>query len=74
MIRLFDILLSGIGLIMLSPMFLIICIWIKLDTKGPVFFKQNRVGKDNVDFILYKFRSMITDADKKGIGDRQGQG
>ena len=67
MIRFFDILLSGIGLIVLSPIFFILSIWIKLDTEGPVFYKQNRVGKDNVDFLLFKFRSMVTDADKTGL-------
>ena len=67
MIRFFDILLSGIGLIVLSPIFFILSIWIKLDSEGPVFYKQNRVGKDNVDFLLFKFRSMVTDADKKGL-------
>ena len=67
MIRFFDILLSGFGLIVLSPIFFILSIWIKLDSEGPVFYKQNRVGKDNVDFLLFKFRSMVTDADKKGL-------
>lgn len=67
MIHFFDILLSGIGLIILSPIFLTLSIWIKLDSEGPVFYKQKRVGKDNVDFLLYKIRSMITDADKKGL-------
>ena len=67
MIRFFDILLSSIGLIVLFPIFLILSIWIKLDSKGPVFYKQYRVGKNNFDFLLYKFRSMITDADKKGL-------
>lgn len=67
MIRFFDILLSCIGLIVLFPIFLMLSIWIKLDSKGPVFYKQNRVGRNNVDFLLYKFRSMITDADKKGL-------
>ena len=67
MIRFFDILLSGIGLIVLSPIFFILSIWIKLDSEGPVFYKQNRVGKENVDFLLFKFRSMVTDADKTGL-------
>lgn len=67
MIRFFDILLSGFGLIVLSPIFFILSIWIKLDSEGPVFYKQNRVGKDNVDFLLFKFRSMVTDADKTGL-------
>ncbi len=67
MIRFFDILLSGIGLIVLSPIFFILSIWIKLDSEGPVFYKQNRVGTDHVDFLLFKFRSMVTDADKTGL-------
>ena len=49
---------------MLSPLFLLIAIWIKLDSKGPVFYKQKRVGKNNRDFLLYKFRSMRPDSDK----------
>ncbi|WP_270504549.1 sugar transferase [Paraclostridium sordellii] len=50
-----------IALIVLSPLFLIIAIFIKLESKGPVFFKQERVGKDNMNFMIYKFRSMRTD-------------
>lgn len=56
--RLLDIIVSLLGLILLSPVFLIVAIWIKLDTKGTVFFRQPRVGRYNKDFILYKFRSM----------------
>ncbi len=67
MIRLFDICFSTVGLIILSPLFLILAIWIKLDSSGPVFYKQIRVGKDNKDFKLFKFRSMVTNADKKGL-------
>lgn len=52
---------------MLSPLFLIVAIWIKLDSNGPVFYKQTRVGRNNKDFKLLKFRSMVTDADKKGL-------
>lgn len=48
-------------LILLSPLFLVISILIKLESKGPVFFKQERVGKDNINFNIYKFRSMKTD-------------
>lgn len=48
-------------LILLSPLFLVISILIKLESKGPVFFKQERVGKDNINFNIYKFRSMRTD-------------
>lgn len=48
-------------LILLSPLFLVISILIKLESKGPIFFKQERVGKDNINFNIYKFRSMRTD-------------
>ena len=66
-IRFFDVLFSSLGLIILSPLFLILVVWIKIDSKGPVFYKQSRVGKDNHDFYLYKFRTMAVDADKKGL-------
>ena len=65
--RLFDIIASGLGLIFLSPLFIILAIWIKCDSKGPVFYKQVRVGRYNKDFYLYKFRSMYLDSDKKGL-------
>lgn len=67
MIRFFDILFSLTGLILLAPFFLILAMWIKFDSKGSVFYKQVRVGKNNIDFYLYKFRSMIIDADKKSL-------
>lgn len=65
--RLFDIIASGLGLIALSPLFAVLAIWIKLDSKGPVFYRQTRVGKDNKDFRLFKFRSMRPDSDKLGL-------
>lgn len=65
--RLFDIVASGFGLILLSPLFAVIAIWIKADSKGPVFYRQTRVGRGNKDFRLYKFRSMRPDSDKKGL-------
>lgn len=65
--RAFDFILSLIGLILLSPIFLIISLLIALSSKGGVFYKQTRVGKDNIDFKVYKFRSMIVNADKKGL-------
>jgi lipopolysaccharide/colanic/teichoic acid biosynthesis glycosyltransferase len=65
--RLFDIVMSFIGLILLSPIFLVIAIWIKLDSKGPVFYKQTRVGKDGKDFKIFKFRSMRQGSDKQGL-------
>ncbi|MDE6577232.1 MAG: sugar transferase [Muribaculaceae bacterium] len=62
--RLFDIFASGLGLICLSPLFAILAIWIKLDSKGPVFYRQVRVGKNGKDFRIFKFRSMRPDSDK----------
>lgn len=65
--RLFDIIASGLGLLVLSPLFLILAIWIKLDSKGPVFYRQMRVGKDNKDFRIFKFRSMRVGSDKGSL-------
>lgn len=67
MIRFFDIFFSAFGLIILSPFFIIISLWIVLDSKGGIFYKQIRVGKNNIDFKLYKFRSMAVGSDKKGL-------
>lgn len=65
--RIFDIIASGLGLIILSPLFLILAIWIKCDSKGPVFYRQVRVGKDNKDFRIFKFRSMRVGSDKGSL-------
>ena len=65
--RIFDIVASGIGLILLSPLFVILAIWIECDSIGPVFYKQVRVGRNNMDFQLFKFRSMRVGSDKKGL-------
>ena len=62
--RFFDIVFSLIGLFCLSWLFLIIIIWIKIDDRGPVFFSQTRVGKDGKEFKMYKFRSMVTNAEE----------
>ena len=67
MIRFFDILFSSLGVVVLSPLFLVLAVWIKLDSKGPVFYKQSRVGKNDEDFRLYIFRTMFVNADKKGL-------
>lgn len=71
--RIFDIVASLIGIIVLSPLLIIIAIFIKLDSKGSVFFKQKRVGRNKKIFEIYKFRTMITDAEKLGkqitVGD-----
>ena len=65
--RIFDVIASGLGLIVLSPLFLILAIWIKLDSKGPVFYRQVRVGYKNKDFRIFKFRSMKVGADKGSL-------
>ena len=65
--RVFDFVVSGFGLLALSPLFLIMAFWIKLDSAGPVFYMQIRVGRNNKDFLLYKFRSMCVGSDKKGL-------
>lgn len=65
--RLFDIIASGCGLLLLSPILLLLAVWVKLDSEGPVFYKQVRVGKGNKDFYLFKFRSMRIGSDKKGL-------
>lgn len=67
MIRFFDFILSLVGLVVLAPIFIVLAIWIKIDSKGPVFYKQVRVGRNGIDFGLFKFRSMVVDADKRGL-------
>lgn len=64
--RLFDIFLSLILIIILSPVILIISIWIKLDSKGPVFYRQERITQYGKVFRIFKFRTMVVDADKIG--------
>ena len=64
--RSFDIIMSLILLIILSPIFIVLAIWIKLDSKGPVFYRQERVTTYGKIFKIFKFRTMIQDADKKG--------
>ena len=65
--RLFDMVASGCGLLVLSPVFLVVAIWIKLDSKGPVFYRQVRVGYKNKDFQIFKFRSMRIGSDKGSL-------
>jgi lipopolysaccharide/colanic/teichoic acid biosynthesis glycosyltransferase len=65
--RLFDIFFSFFGLVLLIPLFIVIALLIAIDSRGGVFYKQSRVGKNNVDFNLLKFRSMKTGADKNGL-------
>lgn len=63
--RIIDIILSLLGIVILIPVYLLIIIAIKLDSKGPAIFKQIRIGKDNKPFTIYKFRTMIINAEKK---------
>lgn len=65
--RIFDFLCSFIGLIILSPLFLLVSIWIAIDSKGGVFYRQVRVGQYGRDFNLYKFRSMKVRAEMAGF-------
>ena len=65
--RIFDIVLASLGLILLSPLFLFVSLFIICDSSGGIFYRQTRVGKGNRDFILWKFRTMVTNADKKGL-------
>lgn len=66
--RSFDILGATLGLIILSPLFLVIAILIKLDSPGPVFFRYERIGKDGKPFFPFKFRTMVKGAIEKGLG------
>ncbi len=71
--RTFDFLASLFGLLLLSPVILCIAVWVKCDSKGPIFYRQVRVGKDGREFKLLKFRSMRMGADRAGLltlGDR----
>ncbi len=65
--RIFDIVFSISGLILLSPVLIVIAILIRFDSKGPVLYKQTRVGRNNKDFKLLKFRTMNSDSDSKGL-------
>jgi len=62
--RPFDVVVSLLGLVLLSPLFLVLAVLVKLDSRGPVFFKQVRVGKDGREFEFYKFRSMVQNAEQ----------
>ena len=63
--RLFDFVVSFFGLILLTPVFVLAALWIKLDSKGGVFFRQERVGFQGIPFRIHKFRTMVLDAEKK---------
>lgn len=65
--RTFDIIFALLLLILLNPLFIFIIVWIKLDSEGEVIFKQTRIGINNKDFVIFKFRTMIKNADKMYI-------
>lgn len=65
--RFFDIAVSFAALLVLSPFFLLLAIAVKIDSPGPVFFRQQRVGRYDRDFRIFKFRTMVKDADKIGL-------
>ena len=64
--RLFDLLIASLGTLCLSPLFIIVAILIKLDSPGPVLFRQERIGRGLRPFFIYKFRTMVQDAPQRG--------
>ena len=70
--RLFDWVASTFGLLALSPVFLVLAVWIKLDSSGPVFFRQERVGRGGRLFRIHKFRTMVSDGVLDLLGQRKG--
>lgn len=65
--RIFDWLASTGGLLVLAPLLVLLAVWIKLDSSGPVFFRQERVGREGKLFRIHKFRTMVTDAERRGL-------
>lgn len=65
--RIFDWLASTCGLLALAPVLVVLAVWIKLDSAGPVFFRQERVGRGGKLFRIHKFRTMVTDAERRGL-------
>ncbi|MBK9576267.1 MAG: sugar transferase [Fibrobacteres bacterium] len=65
--RSFDLVGSGFGLILVGPLLASLAVWVKLDSKGPVFFRQVRVGRGGEVFRIFKFRTMVVDAERKGM-------
>ena len=66
--RLFDVVSSFCAIIILSPLWIVVGIWIKCDSTGPILFKQNRRTKDGRIFKMWKFRSMVVNAENMGSG------
>ena len=65
--RAFDLFFSAIGVVIISPLLLICAVWVLMDSKGPVFYKQDRVGRNGLIFKLVKFRSMKMGSDRAGL-------
>lgn len=70
--RIIDFILAFIAIVLLSPLFLILALWIKFDSKGPVIFRQQRLGLNGDVFTLYKFRSMKVGAEAEGVYEKKG--
>lgn len=66
--RLFDLISSVIGVLLISPLLVLIAIMIKISTKGPILFKQDRLGKNGKTFKILKFRTMVVNAERIGDG------
>lgn len=66
--RVIDTIIALLMLLVLSPLLLILALWVKLDSKGPAIFKQKRIGKDGIPYDMYKFRSMVQNAQNMGTG------
>lgn len=64
--RIFDMIAAALGLLLFSPLLLLVAIWIKRDSPGPVFYRGRRAGRGGIPFAMLKFRSMVTDADRMG--------
>ena len=71
--RLFDIVVSLIALVVFSPLLLAVAIWVKMDSPGPVFYRGKRAGRGNQPFGIFKFRSMVMNADKIGGSSTSGE-
>jgi lipopolysaccharide/colanic/teichoic acid biosynthesis glycosyltransferase len=71
--RLFDLFVASVGLIVLVPLFVIVGLLVKLDSQGPVFYRGARIGRDGVLFKMYKFRTMVANADRVGSALTQSQ-
>ena len=64
--RAFDLVVVTFGIIVLAPLFVLLALWVKLGSRGPVFFRQVRVGLNGKEFRIFKFRTMVIDAEKQG--------